>query len=125
MASGAYRTEASERDAQDEADRLSGCQARVREVRLTREIVEPRERKEDAILQRRVEATELARVVVEGTVSRLIVELDVELDPEIAAVSRRLDEFAGTAPYDGRAAAQLLSVGMAQEVVIDARTEVV
>ncbi len=91
-------------------------------------IVEPTEREEDAVLEHREEASpELGpgQASFNEAVLRRIVDLQIELDAEVALVPRRLHELTRPAPDDRRAATELLPVGVTEEVVIDARAEVV
>src|SRR5262249_54008721 len=93
--------------------------------RLAREVPEAAQGEEHAILERRVEAAHLVGIVVERAVLRLEVQLEVELDAEVALVARRLNELARAAPDERRPAADLLAVLLAEEVVVDAGPEVV
>src|SRR5882672_10442694 len=83
------------------------------------------EREENSVLEHREEPAHLVGVVVERAVFGLVVERQVELEPEVPLVSRRLNELTRACPDDGRAAAELLSFGAAGEVVVDRRTKIV
>src|SRR5690242_14011446 len=79
---------------------------------LAREVVEAGEREHDAVLEGGEEAAHPVGIVVERAVLRLVVNLEVELDAEVARVARRLDELARPAPDEGAAAAEALPVAV-------------
>ena len=64
---------------------------------LARQVAEPAQREEHAVLEHGEEAAHLVGVVVERAVFGLVVEREVELDAEIALVPGRLDELARAA----------------------------
>src|SRR5579859_3385095 len=123
LGSGAARSEG---HAQEQPRRLGGGETGVGVVRRSsRQVFEPAQREEHAVLEHREEAADLAGIVVERAVSRLIVELGVELDAEVALVAWGLFELARATPDRGDASAELLAVGVAEKVVVDARAKVV
>ena len=63
--------------------------------------------------------------IVQRAVLGLVVDAAVELDAEVAIVAGGLNELACPRPDRGDAAADALAVRIADEVVIDVRTEVV